>query len=148
MPAAALFFALGLLLWPSMPALGQESSASPPSPQTARPLQNPSPRSRTIPELVCTATQLQVIEHASLQNSLTDAAFRLRLRGNIVYTGDSASTEEFNSLITRTDQRRWSAGNATLLLDEALARGAWVEVEATRTRVRALSCQEFDTSRR
>ena len=147
MPVVVLLAVLGALLGWQSPALAQEAAATPP-PQTVRPLQNPPPRSRTIPELVCTGTQLQVIEHSSLQNSLTDSPFRLRLRGNMVYTGESASTEQFNSLISRTDQRRWTAGPSTLLLDDPLKQGAWVTVEADRTSVRALACEEFDTSRR
>lgn len=147
MPAVVLFAVVGLILLGQPLAYAQDASASPP-PQSVRPLQNPAPRSRTIPELVCTGTQLQVIAHSTLQNSLTDSPFRLRLRGNMVYTGETASSEQFNSLISRTDQRRWTAGNSTLLLDEALERGAWVTVEAERTNLRALSCEAFDTSRR
>lgn len=147
MPAVVLLAALGLVLLGSPLALSQDASASPP-PQTVRPLQNPAPRSRTIPELVCTGTQLQVIEHLTLENSLTESPFRLRLRGNMVYTGTSASTEQFNSLISRTDQRRWTAGPATLLLDDPLERGAWVTVEAERTSLRTLTCEAFDTARR
>lgn len=147
MPAVVLLVALGTLLLGQPLGHSQDASASPP-PQTVRPLQNPAPRSRTIPELVCTGTQLQVVDHLTLENSLTDSPFRLRLRGNMVYTGSSASTEQFNSLISRTDQRRWTAGPSTLLLDDPLERGAWVTVDAERTSVRALSCEAFDTSRR
>lgn len=148
MPAALLLAALlGLTLTHALPAKAQDASAAPPT-ETVRPLQNPAPRSRTIPELVCTGEQRQDIDHANLQNSLITEPFRLRLRGNMVYTGQSASTEQFTSLISRTDQRRWTAGTSTLLLDDALTRGAWIEVENDRTRVRALSCEAFDSSRR
>lgn len=148
MPAALLLAALaGLTLMHSLPAGAQDASAAPPV-ESVRPLQNPAPRSRTIPELVCTGTRRQDIDHGSLQNSLVTEPFRLRLRGNMVYTGQSASTEQFTSLISRTDQRRWTAGTSTLLLDDALTRGAWIEVENDRTRVRSLSCEAFDSSRR
>jgi hypothetical protein len=148
MPAAWLLAALGgWLLTHSLPATAQETSAAPPA-QTVRPLQNPAPRSRTIPELVCTGEQKQEIDHGNLQNSLISEPFRLRLRGNMVYTGQSASSEQFLSLISRTDQRRWTAGTATLLLDDALVQGVWIEVETERTRLRTLTCEAFDTSRR
>lgn len=113
-----------------------------------RPAPNPDPRTRTIPELVCSGTQAVTVTHETMESTSEPATLRLRLRGNLLYLGQSATSEKFVGLINRTDLRRWVSGNSTLILDEALQGGVWVRAQLSSTRVTAVSCQPFDSSKR
>lgn len=113
-----------------------------------RPAPNPDPRSRTIPELVCLAERSVTVTHSTLESSGEEAPLRLRLRGNLLYLGQSANSEKFAGLINRADTRRWVAGDATLILDDALQQGVWIRARLESTRVTAITCQPFDSSKR
>jgi len=113
-----------------------------------RPAPNPDPRSRTIPELVCLAERSVTVAHTTLESASEEAPVRLRLRGNLLYLGQSANTEKFAGLISRADTRRWVAGEATLILDDALQQGVWIRAQLGTTRVTPLACQPFDSSKR
>jgi hypothetical protein len=85
------------------------------------------------------------VANDSLEANNAEAPLRLRLRGNLIYVGQSANTEKFFALINRVDRRRWVAGTATLVLDEALEYGAWVQLELGSTRISAIRCQPFNS---
>jgi len=113
-----------------------------------RPVPNPDPRSRTIPELVCLAERAVTVTHTNLESASEEAPLRLRLRGNLLYLGQSTNTEKFAGLISRADTRRWVSGEATLILDDALQQGVWIRAQLGATRVTPLACQPFDSSKR
>lgn len=122
-----------------------QTAVKPAASQPGRPVPNPDPRSRVIPELVCTGERTMTVANDSLEANNAEAPLRLRLRGNLIYVGQSANTEKFFALINRVDRRRWVAGTATLVLDEALEYGAWVQLELGSTRISAIRCQPFNS---
>lgn len=124
-----------------------QSTVKPAASQPGRPVPNPDPRSRVIPELVCTGERTMTVANDTLEANNIEAPLRLRLRGNLIYVGQSANTEKFFSLINRVDRRRWTAGTATLVLDEALEYGAWIQLELGATRISAIRCQPFNSPR-
>lgn len=109
---------------------------------------NPDPRSRTIPELVCTGERTVTVNHSTLVSAGDDTPLRLRLRGNLLYVGQSANSEKLVGIINRTDTRRWTADNATLVLDDALQTGVWARTQLASTRITAVRCAPFDSSKR
>jgi hypothetical protein len=124
-----------------------QTPVKPAASQPGRPVPNPDPRSRVIPELVCTGERTMTVANDTLEANNSEAPLRLRLRGNLIYVGQSANTEKFFSLINRADRRRWTAGTATLVLDEALEYGAWIQLELGATRISAIRCQPFNSPR-
>ncbi len=127
--------------------------ASDPQPPTktansAQPMKTPDARSRAIPELVCSGDRLMTIDGQSLDTKVTDEPFRLRLRGNLLYIGQTAGTEKFSSTITRNDRRRWVTATSVLTLDEELVLGTLTEVTANSVTMRPLICEPFDSSKR
>jgi hypothetical protein len=54
--------------------------------------------------------------------------------------GKVAGEETMTGTILRNDRRRWSIGNAQIILDENLKIGAWIKVEADTTTLRSLQC--------
>lgn len=147
-PAFAHVAILVLAMTLPMAASANETPPKPVTSQAGRPAPNPDPRARTIPELVCTGERAVTVANDSLEADNAEAPLRLRLRGNLLYLGQSVNTEKFFGLINRVDRRRWTSGTATLLLDEALEHGAWVRLEFGSTRISAIHCQPFDSSRR
>lgn len=143
--------ALWSLSLPRAEAQSSDAAAQRNTPATNQPgvpPPNPDPRARTIPELVCTGERSLTVSNDSLDTTSEEGPLRLRLRGNLLYIGQSANTEKFSGLISRIDRRRWASGNATLVLDEALERGAWIRLEPSSTRITTIFCQAFDSSRR
>lgn len=116
--------------------------------KAGRPLPNPESSHRTVPELVCTGTHLRKVIHTSLETQLQESPLRLRLRGNVLYIGQSVSTEKFAGLINKSDKFRWVSGHATLVLNESLDSGVWITAENDMTTTHVLHCEPFDTSRR
>lgn len=145
---AVVLAVLGLLPRAEASEGAAQTPAKPVTSQAGRPAPNPDPRARTIPELVCTGERAVTVANDSLEAINAEAPLRLRLRGNLLYLGQSVNTEKFFGLINRVDRRRWTSGTATLLLDEALEHGVWVRLELGSTRISAIHCQPFDSSRR
>ena len=116
--------------------------------EARQPVKNPDPTRRTVPELVCEATELRLTKNLSLESEVRETPFRIRFRGNVLYLGTSASDEKFAGIINKTDRLRWSAGNATIVISESFAKGTWVVIETDKTYIRPLACQPFDTSKR
>lgn len=112
-----------------------------------RPPPDPNPRSQAIPELVCTGDRAVDIVNDGLETKTEESPLRLRLRGNLLYIGQTSVSEKFFGLINRSDRRRWNSGNATLVLDEDLTHGVWVRLSLTSTRVSAVRCQPFSAAR-
>jgi len=127
-------------------------ASDPPSPtktaNSAQPMKTPDARSRAIPELVCSADRLMTIDNQSLETKTSDEPFRLRLRGNLLYIGQTAGTEKFSSTIARNDRRRWVTATAILTLDEDLVIGTLTDVKANTITLRPLICEPFDSSKR
>ena len=127
----------------------EEAPAKPAAPANpGRPIPPPDPKSRVVPELVCTSERLLTINHEDLSTSTSDSPRRLRLRGNLVYMGNMNGNETFWGTINRTDRRRWSAATAVLVLDEDLRHGSWVDVQARNTFIRYLTCAAAETPKR
>ena len=112
------------------------------------PISSPSSTQRTVPELVCNGTQFRKISHSTLDTELKESAIRLRLRGNVLYLGQSVSTEKFSGLINKTDRLRWTSGRSTLVLNENFESGTWTTIETVATYIYTLRCAPFDSSRR
>jgi hypothetical protein len=108
---------------------------------SAQPVAPPDPRSRSVPELLCSASRATNVAHDTLQAVTEDAPLRLRINGNLLYLGQSTNSEKFVGLISRADKRRWTAGTGTLMLDESLQSGVWVRLEVDSTRVASVRCQ-------
>lgn len=121
-------------------------AADPPG-KGRRPPPEPNPRSQGIPELVCTGDRAVDIVNDGLETKTEESPLRLRLRGNLLYIGQTSVSEKFFGLINRSDRRRWNSGNATLVLDEDLTRGVWVRLSLTSTRVSAVRCQPFSPNK-
>ncbi len=115
---------------------------------SAQPMKTPDARTRAIPELVCSADRLMTIDNQSLEAKTTDEPFRLRLRGNLLYVGQTAGTEKFASTIARNDRRRWVTATSILTLDEDLVIGTLTDVKPTTMTIRPLICEPFDSSKR
>jgi len=113
------------------------------SDKARRPPPKPDPRSRAIPELVCTGERVVTVTHEQLETRSEDAPLRLRLRGNLLYLGETAVSERFFGLINRSDRRRWTSGSGTLILDEALEKGVWTRLSLESTRISAVHCEPF-----
>lgn len=135
-------FALLLALILVTPA----SWAADTSDKARRPAPKPDPRSRAIPELVCKGDRAITITNESLESKSEESPLRLRLRGNLLYLGETAVSERFFGLINRSDRRRWTSGTATLILDEALEKGVWTRLTLGSTRISAVECEPFDSS--
>lgn len=135
--------ALSLVLLDSQLALGASSAAKP-----GAPIPEPDPRARAIPELVCTGEQTVTVTHDPLVSSSAKTPLRLRIRGNLLYIGESANNEKFSGIINRTDTRRWMADNGTLVLDADLKSGAWIRIQLPSTRITAVRCVPFESSNR
>jgi len=88
------------------------------------------------------------IDTQSLESKISDEPFRLRLRGNLLYTGQPAGTEKFSSTIARNDRRRWVTATTILTLDEDLVIGTLTDVKANTVTLRPLICEPFDSSKR
>jgi len=108
--------------------------------ELAKPSQPPDPRTMVVPPLACTSKQVLVINHANLETSKTDSVLHLRMRGTLLYMGKVAGEETVTGTILRNDRRRWSIGNAQIVLDESLKTGAWIKIEADTTTLRSLQC--------
>ena len=117
-----------------------------PSASAAQPVAPPDPRSRSVPELLCTGSRATTVAHDTLEAATEDAPLRLRINGNLLYLGQSTNAEKFVGLISRADKRRWSAGTGTLILDDALQSGVWVRLEAASTRIASVRCQPLPPS--
>lgn len=117
-------------------------------PDTSKPLSNPDPLRRTVPEIVCTSSKARRTENLTLASTVLENPFRIRIRGNTLYSGATVSDEKFSGLINKTDRLRWTSGKSTLVLDETFKLGAWVIVENNITTVRPLNCQPLDTTKR
>ncbi len=115
---------------------------------SAQPMKTPDARNRAIPELVCTSERQLTITNDTLETTIASTPLRIRLRGNMLYTGQSAGTEKFLSLISRNDRRRWVTTTAILTLDEELLIGTLTDVKPNSTTVRPLLCEPFDSSKR
>ena len=135
--------ALSLVLLDARLALGASTTSKP-----GAPIPEPDPRSRVIPELVCTGEQTVTVTHDPLVSTSAKTPLRLRIRGNLLYIGESANSEKFSGIINRTDTRRWIADNGTLVLDTDLKSGAWVRIQLSSTRITAVSCVPFESSNR
>lgn len=127
-------------------AVSNVAAASDPAPPTktansAQPMKTPDARSRAIPELVCSADRLMTIDSQSLSAISSDEPFRLRLRGNFLYTGQTAGTEKFSGTISRNDRRRWVTATSILILDEELVIGSFTDVQANTVTIRSLICE-------
>ncbi|MFM7395906.1 MAG: hypothetical protein ACKO42_02150 [Gammaproteobacteria bacterium] len=114
------------------------------SEKARRPTPKPDPRARAIPELVCTGERAATVTNDSLETKIEESPLRLRLDGNLLYLGETATSERFFGLINRSDRRRWTSGTATLLLDEALEQGVWTRLTLGSTRITAVHCVPFD----
>lgn len=136
------------IAWASSAALASDPAAPSKTANSAQPIKSPSMRSRAIPELVCTSEQELTITNGSLKTTVADTPLRLRLRGNMLYTGESTGTEKFISLISRSDRRRWVTATAILTLDDELVIGTLTDVKPEITTIRPLICEPFDTSKR
>jgi hypothetical protein len=88
------------------------------------------------------------IDNQSLETKTSDEPFRLRLRGNLLYIGQTAGTEKFSSTISRNDRRRWVTATSILTLDEDLVIGTLTDVKANTITLRPLICEPFDSSKR
>ena len=119
------------------------SWASDSSDKARRPPPKPDPRSRAIPELVCTGDRAVTVANDELGTQAEESPLRLRLRGNLLYLGGTAVDERFFGLINRSDRRRWVSGSGTLILDEALEKGVWVRLTLDSTRISAVQCESF-----
>ena len=108
--------------------------------ELAKPSQPPDPRTMMVPPLNCVSKQLIFMRHSSLETSKTDSVLHLRMRGSLLYMGTVAGEETAVGTILRNDRRRWSIGNAQIILDENFKTGAWVKVESDTTTVRPLQC--------
>jgi len=106
----------------------------------AKPSQPPDPRTMVIPPLSCISKQVLVINHSTLETSKTDSVLYLRMRGTLLYMGKVAGEETVTGTILRNDRRRWSIGNAQIILDENLKIGAWIKVDPDTTTLRSLQC--------
>ena len=115
---------------------------------SAQPMKTPDARSRAIPELVCSGDRLMTVDGQALDAKVTNEPFRLRLRGNLLYIGQTAGTEKFSSTIARNDRRRWVTATSVLTLDEELVLGTLTEVKANSVTMRPLICEPFDSSKR
>lgn len=111
-----------------------------------RPPPKPDPRSRAVPELVCTGDRAVTVTNEALGTQNEEAPLRLRLRGNLLYLGETPVNERFFGLINRSDRRRWNSGSGTLILDEALESGVWVRLNLDSTRISAVRCEPADRS--
>jgi hypothetical protein len=141
LPVKYIFVLLGAMPCLAMPA--ERASTADIQAKGGRPAVSPDPRSRAIPELVCTGERTLVVRHDSTATERQETPLRLRLRGNLVYLGESANTEKFSGIINRIDRRRWTSGNATLVLDEPLQAGAWVVTQLSSTRITSIRCTPF-----
>ena len=101
---------------------------------------------RAIPELVCKGARAVTVSNDGLETTNEESPLRLRLRGNLLYVGQTRSNEQFFGLINRSDRRRWTSGTATLVLDEGLERGVWVRLALDTTRISALRCEPFSAA--
>ncbi|MEY2624707.1 MAG: hypothetical protein RL412_482 [Pseudomonadota bacterium] len=117
--------------------------ASDSSDKARRPPPKPDPRSRAIPELVCTGERAVTVKNEELGTQTEEAPLRLRLRGNLLYLGETAVNERFFGLINRSDRRRWVSGSGTLILDEALEKGVWIRLTLDSTRISSVYCEPF-----
>lgn len=135
--------ALSLVLLDTQLALGASTASKP-----GAPIPEPDPRARAIPELLCTGEQTVTVAHDPLVSTSAKTLLRLRVRGNLLYIGESANSEKFSGIINRTDTRRWVADNGTLVLDADLKSGAWVRIQLASTRVTAVRCVPFESSNR
>lgn len=133
--------ALSAALWTALVVAGQALGVS-----VAQPVAPPDPRSRSVPELLCTGTRATTVPHDTLEAVTEGAPLRLRINGNLLYLGQSTNAEKFVGLISRTDKRRWTAGTGTLILDDALQSGVWVRLEAASTRIASVRCQPLPPS--
>lgn len=122
-------------------------AAEPPG-NARRPPPEPDLRVQAVPELVCTGGRAVNIVNDSLETSSEESPLRLRLRGNLLYIGQTSVSEKFFGLINRSDRRRWVSGNATLVLDDDLKQGVWVRLSTVSTRISAVRCEPFDASKR
>lgn len=129
-------------------ALASDTPAPTKTANSAQPMKTPDARTRVIPELVCSAERLMTIDNARLETQTSDEPFRLRLRGNLLYTGQTAGTEKFASTIARNDRRRWVTATSILTLDEDLVVGTLTDVKAATVTIRPLLCEPFDSSKR
>lgn len=134
---------LSLVLLDSRLALAASSTSKP-----GAPIPEPDPRARAIPELVCTGEQTVTVTHEPLVSNSAKTPLRLRIRGNLLYIGESANSEKFSGIINRTDTRRWIADNGTLVLDADLKSGAWVRIQLLSTSITAVRCVPFESSNR
>jgi len=122
------------------------SWTSEPAGNARRPPPDPDPRSRAIPDLVCTGERSVTVATDDLATGSEETPLRLRLRGNLLYLGQNSNDERFFGLINRSDRRRWVSGTSTLLLDEALERGVWVRLSLDGTRISAVRCAPSRTT--
>lgn len=113
--------------------------------KSGRPIPLPDPKSRVVPELVCTSQRLMTITNDTLATSITEAPRRMRLRGNLVYWGGLAGDETFWGTINRVDRRRWQANSAVMVLEDNLSHGTWFDLQTNSTFVRHLSCTAVET---
>lgn len=130
---------------------GKEEAAKKPPVETVksgRPIPPPDPKSRIVPELVCTATRSLTINNDTLATNTSETPRRMRLRGNMVYWGGMSGDETFWGTINRTDRRRWVANTAVLVLSDDLLRGSWFDLQANSTLVRHLTCTAVETPKR
>ncbi len=132
----------------SRAALASDPPAATKTANSAQPIKTPDARSRAIPELVCSADRLLTIDNQALETQTSDEPFRLRLRGNLLYVGQTAGTEKFSSTIARNDRRRWVTATSILTLDEDLVIGTFTDVKANVVTLRPLICEPFDSSKR
>lgn len=141
-------FAGFIIAWASSAALASDPPAPTKTANSAQPMKTPDARSRAIPELVCTSERQLTIANDTLETTVSSTPLRIRLRGNMLYTGQTAGTEKFSSLISRNDRRRWVTATSILTLDEELVIGTLTDVKPTATTIRPLLCEPFDTSKR
>lgn len=132
----------------SMVLLSSAAWAAEPPGNARRPPPAPDPRVQAIPELVCAGERAVNIVNDGLETSSEESPLRLRLRGNLLYIGQTSISEKFFGLINRSDRRRWVSGDATLVLDEDLKQGVWVRLSSISTRISAVRCEPFNTSKR
>lgn len=108
----------------------------------AKPVQDIDPRNRAIPELTCISQAGLIIAHDSLTTSASEAVLHMRLRGNVLYMGRTASEQTVWGTLSRTDRRRWASGTSVFVLDEELKSGSWVKTEFGTTTIHTLRCTQ------
>jgi hypothetical protein len=133
------------LLW-AVVLLSSVAQAVDPPGDARRPPPVPDPRARAIPEIVCTGERAVTVANDGLETRNEESPLRLRLRGNLLYVGQTRADEQFFGLINRSDRRRWTSGTTTLVLDEGLERGVWVRLALDTTRISTIRCAPFSAA--